>query len=80
MRGVSEEEQLAMAIAMSMQDAQQQPQQDVAPEENVAAQDEGHVQESEGEAIDNLSSSSESSSSESSSSGSSSSDNDGSFH
>jgi len=50
MRGVSEEEQLAMAIAMSMQDAQQQQQsqstegdqQDVAPEENIAAQDGGH--------------------------------------
>jgi hypothetical protein len=75
MRGVSEEEQLAMAIAMSMQDAQQQ--QDVVPVN--MAEDEGHVQESEGETIDNSSSSSESSSSESSSSGSSSSDsgNDG---
>jgi hypothetical protein len=64
MRGISEEEQLAMAIAMSMQDAQQQ--QDVVPEN--MAEDEGHVQESEGETIDNSSSSSESSSSGSSSS------------
>ena len=79
MRGVSEEEQLAMAIAMSMQDAQQQQQsqstegdqQDIAPEENMAAQNEGHGQESEEEATDNSSSSSESSSSGSSSSDSS---------
>ena len=74
MRGVSEEEQLAMAIAMSMQDAQQQQQQSTggdrqeAPVESSVAQDVGQLNNSQAGEVgaNEESSSSESSSSDSS--------------